>query len=149
VVPLLAHLAARQGRTATAAIAVGSAACVPLTNVIGKSYANPAVLAAVRRRFPGTFTPPQAEIIALTDPTDTTALDALTFPDHRTAQANQASRSAAAQTLNAIAFGDTNQVRATGSAVTGRVLSFDLTANQPSAVPQRVMTSTLGVDLCP
>jgi hypothetical protein len=82
-------------------------------------------------------------------PTDTTALDALTFPDHRTAQANQAGRSAASQTLSGIAFGDANEVRATGSAVTGRVLSFNLTAKHPRAVPQRVIGSTLGVDLCP
>ena len=73
----------------------------------------------------------------------------MTFPDERTAQANHASRSAASQTLGGIAFGDANQVLATGSAVTGRVLSFDLTAKQPSAIPQRVMTGTLGVDLCP
>lgn len=149
VVPLLAYLAARQAHTATAAIAVGSAACVPLTAIIGRGNANPTVLAAVRRHFPGTFTPPQAEITALATATDTTALEALTFPDHHTAQANQAGRSAASQTLSGIAFGDTNQVRATGSAVTGRVLSFDLTAKQPNAVPHRVISSTLGVDLCP
>lgn len=149
VVPPLAQVAARQGRTATAAIAVGSAACVPLTGIIGRGNANPMMLAAVRRHFPGTFTPPQAEIIALAGPTSTTALDVLTFPDHRTAQANQAARSAASQTLSGIAFGDANQVRATGSAVTGRVLSFDLTAEQPRAFPQRVMSSMLGVDLCP
>jgi hypothetical protein len=81
-------------------------------------------------------------------PTDTTAVDALTFPDHRSAQANQAARSAASQTLSGIA-GDANEVRATRSAVTGRVLSFDLTSKQPRAVVQRVMDSTLGVDLCP
>ncbi|GIH16731.1 hypothetical protein [Rugosimonospora africana] len=147
VVPLLAQVAARQDRTATAAIAVGSAACMPLTSMIGKSV-NPEQLAAVRRQFPGTFTPPQAEITAIAGPTDTTALDALTFPDHRSAQANQAARSAASQTLSGIE-GDANEVRATGTAVTGRVLSFDLTANQPQAVVQRVMGSKLGVDLCP
>jgi hypothetical protein len=82
-------------------------------------------------------------------PTETSALDALTFPDHRTAQANQAARSAASQELNGIAFGDANEVRATGSAVTGRVLSFDLNARQPRSLVQRVQDSTLGVDLCP
>lgn len=146
VVPLLAQVAARQDRTATAAIAVGSAACVPLTTIIRN--ATPAMLAAVRQRFRGTFTPPQAEITAIGGPTDTTALNALTFPDHRTAQANQAARSAAAQTLSGIA-GDANEVRATGSAVTGRVLSFDLTGKQPGTFRQRIMGSTLGVDLCP
>jgi hypothetical protein len=66
----------------------------------------------------------------------------------RSAQANQAARSAASQTLSGIAR-DANEVRATRSAVTGRVLSFDLTSKQPRAVVQRVMDSTLGVDLCP
>jgi hypothetical protein len=148
VVPLLAQVTAGQGRTATAAIAVGSAACVPLASIVGR-HATPALLAAVRQRFPGTFSPPQAEITAMAGPTETTALDALTFPDHRTAQANQAARSAASQELSAIAFGDANEVWATGSAVTGRVLSFDLTAKQPRAFLQRVQSSTLGVDLCP
>jgi hypothetical protein len=148
VVPLLAQVAARQGRTATAAIAVGSAACVPLNRIIDKGNATPTQLAAVRQYFRGTFTPPQAEITAMAGPTDTTALAALTFPDQRSAQANQAARSAAFQTFSRIA-GDANEVRATGSAVTGRVLSFDLTAKQPEAVRQRVMGSTLGVDLCP
>lgn len=147
VVPLLAQVAARQDRTATAAIAVGSAACTPLTSMIGKNV-NPEELATVRRQFPGTFTPPQAEITAMAGPTGTTALDALTFPDHRSAQANRAARSAASQTLSGIE-GDANEVRATGTAVTGRVLSFDLTAKQPQAVVQRVMGSKLGVDLCP
>lgn len=146
VVPLLAQVAARQGRTATAAIAVGSAACVPLDNIMRN--ASPAMLAAVRQQFSGTFTPPRAEITATASPTDTTALNALTFPDHRTAEANQAARSAATQTLSRIA-GDANEVRATGSAVTGKVLSFDLTAKQPGAFRQRVMGSTLGPDLCP
>jgi hypothetical protein len=146
VVPLLTQVAAGQNRTATAAIAVGSAACVPLTSIIRN--ATPAALAAVRQRFRGTFTRPQAEITAIAGPTDTTALNALTFPDHRTAQANQAARSAAAETLSGIA-GDANEVRVTGTAVTGRVLSFDLTAKQPGTVRQRVMGSTLGVDLCP
>jgi hypothetical protein len=149
MVPLLAQVAARQGKTATAAIAVGSMACVPLNNIVGKGNANPTVLAAVRQHFPGTFTPPQAEITAMAGPTDTTALAALTFPDHRTAQANLEARSAAAQRLSAIAFGAANEVRATGSEVTGRVLSFDLTAKQPQAFPQRVRSGTLGVDLCP
>jgi hypothetical protein len=146
VVPLLAQVAARQGRTATAAIAVGSAACVPLTRIMRN--ASPATLAAVRERFHGTFTPPQAEITAVAGPSDTTALDALTFPDHRTAQANKAARSAASQALSRIA-GDANEVQATGSAVDGRVLSFDLNAKQPEALRQRVMGGTLAVDLCP
>lgn len=150
VVPLLAQVGARQSRTATAAIALGSAACVPLTSIIGKGRTvSPAVLAAVRKRFPGTFTPPQAEITAIARPTDMTALDALTFPDHRTAQANQASRAAAVQALSGIAYGDPDAIRATGGAVTGRVLSFDLTAEQPQAIRHRVLGSALGVDLCP
>jgi hypothetical protein len=146
VVPLIAQVAARQGRTATALIAVGSAACRPLTSIIRN--ATPEALAAVRRQFRGPLTRPQAAITAIADPADTTALNAFTFPDHRTAQANQAGRSAAVETLSGIA-GDANQVRATASAVTGRVLSIDLTANQPGAFRQRVMGGTLGVDLCP
>jgi hypothetical protein len=147
VAPLLTQVAARQSRTATAALAVGSAACVPLTAMIGKSVSQ-AALASVRRQFPGIFTPPQAEITAVAGPTDTTAVDALTFPDHRSAQANQAARLAASQTLSGIE-GGANEVRATGSAVTERVLSFDLTASQPEAFRQRVVRNLLGVDLCP
>jgi hypothetical protein len=147
VVPLLAQVTAGLGRTATAAIAVGSTACVPLASILG-AHATPAVLAAARQRFPGTFTPPLAEITAMAGPTETTALDALTFPDQHTAQANQAARSAASQALGGI-FGDANEVRATGSAVTGRVLRVDLTAKQSRALLQRVLNRTLGVDLCP
>jgi hypothetical protein len=146
VAPLLARVAAKQGRTATAAIAVGSAACIQLTSIIRNT--TPMVLAALRQRFRGTFTPPKAEITAIAGPTDTTALNALTFPDHHTAQANEAARSAAAQTLSGFA-GDANEVRTTDSAATGRVLSFDLTAKQPRAFRERVMGGTLGVDVCP
>jgi hypothetical protein len=33
--------------------------------------------------------------------------------------------------------------------VTGKVLTFDLTAKQPEAFRQRVVKNFLGVDLCP
>lgn len=57
----------------------------------------PEELAALRRFFHGTFTPPQAEI----------------------------------------------------TAVTGRVLSFDMTATQPCDFPDLVDYNGLGVDICP
>jgi hypothetical protein len=148
VVPLLARIAARQRRTGTAEIVVGSAACVSLTRLIGRANTSPAQLAAVRRQFPGTFTPPQAEIVAVAGPTDTTAVAALTFPDRRTARANEKARTAASRTLGGIA-GDENEVRVAGSAVAGRVLGFDLAATRPQAVVQRAKAGTLGIDLCP
>src|SRR6266700_5515507 len=95
VAPLLNLAATKLGHVATATLRAGSDACVRLTRLVGWPRANPAVLAAVRKYFTGTFTPPQAELTALANPTDTTALDALTFADQATAQANQAGRSAA------------------------------------------------------
>jgi hypothetical protein len=87
--PLLALASARLGHIATAAANVGPMACVKLTDLI--RLATPAILAALRKDFPGTFTPPQAEIIAMATPAGKTALDGLTFPDHGTAprQANR------------------------------------------------------------
>jgi hypothetical protein len=96
VAPLLALASTRLGRIATASTAVGSAACVSPANLVGKQP-TPLMLAAVRKQFTGTFTRPQAEIIALANPAATTALDALTFPDQGTARANQPGRSAAAR----------------------------------------------------
>jgi hypothetical protein len=133
----------------TTAIAVGSAACVPLADLIGKARATPTVLAALRGHFTGTFTPPQAKITALGDPTHTTAMAALTFPDHDTAQANRAGRSAAVQTVGAMVSGDQNKIQATSSTVTGRVLSFNLSATVPRDFPDRFMANGLGIDICP
>lgn len=149
VTPLLALASIRLERIGTAAIVVGPSACVALADLIGKGRATPAMLAAVRERFTGTFTPPQAKITALADPTSTTELAALTFPDHDTAQANQAGRSAAAQMGSAMVYGNQDEIRATGSTVTGRVLSFNLTAKQPQDFPHQVMANGLGVDICP
>lgn len=146
VAPLLAQATARQGRTVTAAIAVGSTACMPLTSIVRNAAPNQ--LAAVRHSLRGTFTPPQAQITAIAEPTGATALTALTFPDQRTAQANQPARTAAAATLSGLT-GDAKEVRATGSTVTGRVLTVDLATTQPGAIRHRVMAGTLGVDLCP
>jgi hypothetical protein len=143
VTPLLALAAARLDRIATASI-VGSGACITLAGLLG-GKGTPLMLAALRKQFPGTFTRPQAEITALGDPAATTALDALTFPDQTTAQANQASRSAAAAVVNAH---DPNGVRVTGSTVTGRVLSFTLTAAHPHDIVQGVLNNSLGVDIC-
>lgn len=145
--PLLALASARLGHIATAATIVGPMACVKLTDVI--RLATPQTLAAMRKRFPGTFTPPQAEIIAMATPVGKTALDALTFPDHGTAQANQPSRSAAPAVFNPIAFGGQAEMLVTSSTVSGRVLSFNLAASQPHAFPERVMNNMLGVDICP
>jgi hypothetical protein len=148
MIPLLTLASARLGRIATASIAVGPAACVKLTELVGR-MSTPAELAAVRKFFHGTFTPPQAEITALAGPAETTALDALTFPDQRTAQANQASRSAASKVTSGIMFGGSIGIRVTGTAVTGRVLSFDMTARQPHDFPELVDYNGLGVDVCP
>jgi hypothetical protein len=54
VAPLLTQLAAKHDQTATAAITVGSLACVPLAGIARN--ASPAALAALRKQFPGTFT---------------------------------------------------------------------------------------------
>jgi hypothetical protein len=148
VTPLLAVAATRLDRIVTASVAVGSAACVTLADVIGKGRATPAMLDAVRKQFPGTFTPPQAEITAVADPAGTTALDALTFPDQHTAKANQASRTAAAQQFSTLVYGAGDAIRATDSAVSGRVLSVDLAANALHDFPRRVVTNGLGVDIC-
>ena len=148
VVPLLALAAARLGRIATAAIAVGPAACVKLTGLLGPK-ATRAQLAHVRQLFRGTFTPPQAEITALAGPADTTAVDALTFPDQRTAEANRAGRLAASKVTTEMRLGSSAQVTVTSTAVTGRVLSFDMTAVQPHDFPELVDYNDLGVDICP
>jgi hypothetical protein len=148
VIPLLALASARLGRIATASTTVGSAACVRLTALIGPR-ATPQEVAVLRKRLPGTFTPPQAEITALASPTAKTALDAMTFPGHGTARANQRSRLAASKVLTGFALGDRAEVRVTSTAVTGRVLWFKLTAGQPRDFPELVVYSDLGVDICP
>jgi hypothetical protein len=146
VTPLLALAAARLGRIATASLVVGSGACVSLTELIGLS-ATPAMLATLRKQFPGKFTRPQAELTAEADPAGTTALDALTFPDQGTAQANKAARTAAGKKVSGI-DGDADVIRVTSSTVTGRVLSFTMTAGHPHAFAHHVLYNSLGVDIC-
>jgi len=148
VIPLLAQASARLGRIATASTTVGSVACVRLTALFGL-HATPEAVAVMRKRLPGKFTPPQAEITALASPTAKTALDAMTFPDHGTARANQRSRLAASKVLTGFALGDPAAVRVSSAAVTGRVLRFKLTARQPRDFPQLVLYNDLGVDICP
>ncbi|HEY7177281.1 MAG TPA: hypothetical protein VH442_20385 [Micromonosporaceae bacterium] len=109
--------------------------------------ATPEMLARLRTYFPGTFNPRQAEVTALAKPTDTTALDALTFPNNGIAQANEAGRSAALRTLNG--FDPPHPLGLTGNAVSGRVLDFSLSAPQPDDFRQRIVADTLGVDICP
>lgn len=147
ITPLLAVASARISHVATAAIAVGPAACVQLVRLL--RVPTPAELAAVRKYFHGTFTPPQAEITALAGPASTTALDALTFPDQGTAQANRAGRSAASKVISGTMFGGATGLAVTSTAVTGRVLSFNMTAGQPHDFPQLVDSNGLGVDICP
>lgn len=147
LIPLLTIATTRLGRIATASMAVGSAACVRLTGLLGV-HATPAMLAAVRKQFPGTFTPPHAEITAMAGPADVTAVDAMTFPDQRTAQANLASRSAAVK-ISSYMLGPAAGITITRTAVAGRVLSFDMTARQPHDFPQLVDDNALGVDICP
>ena len=72
----------------------------------------------------------------------------MTFPDEGTAQTNETSRSAAPNTLSTW-DGPAETIWLTSSAVTGRVLSFYLSAQQPGAFRQRVLDKTLGVDICP
>jgi hypothetical protein len=144
VTPLLAMAALRVGHIATASVVVGSGACVTLEDLL-RGRGSPAMLAALRKQFKGTFTRPQAEITAIGDPAGTAAVDALTFPDQAAARANQAGRSAAVKVFN---VNDPNGIRVTGSTVTGRVLSFTLTAGQPHGIEQRVLYNTLGVDVC-
>jgi hypothetical protein len=143
VTPLLALAAARLGRIATASVVVGSAACVRLADLF--RHATPVQLAYLRKRLTGTFTRPQAEIAALADPAATTGLDALTFPDHGAAEANKASRAAAAKLLNAPEWNGTRVTRAT---VTGQVLGFTLAAGQSQGIVQGIEARTLGVDVC-
>src|SRR5260221_8296898 len=113
------------------------------------SNATPKNLAVVLRPLPGTSAPPQGEITALARPADTTALDAMTFPGHGTARANQRSRLAASKMLTGLALGNPAKVRVTGTAVTGRVLRFKLTAGQPRDFRELILNSDLGVDICP
>jgi hypothetical protein len=144
VVPLLA--AAGKVRVITAALAIGPSACVVLDDVIGKGRATPAMLDAVRRQFSGTFTAPQAELVGLADPAARAAFDALTFPDERTAKSNKDSRSNAVRVVGAL-YGDPGAVQVTGSTVSGRVLSFDLSA-PAYKVAERVKAQGLGPDIC-
>src|SRR5215475_6847670 len=67
VTPSLALVEAKLGHVATAYVAVGSMACVKLSDLL-RIHGTPAILAALRRQFPGTFDPPQAEIMALANP---------------------------------------------------------------------------------
>lgn len=145
VAPLMALAAARLGRIATANITVGKPACVSLVAMLG-THATPMEVTILRKRFTGTFTRPRAEIAALASPAATTGLDAMTFQDEGAAQANKATRSKWGKWLNS-QLPDGTQV--TRAAVTGRVLSFKLTAGHPHDIAQTVLTGTLGVDLCP
>src|SRR5215469_692651 len=144
VTPLLAMAALKVGHVATASVVVGSGACVTLEELL-RGRGSPMMLANLRKQFKGTFTHPQAEITAIGDPAGTTALDAQTFPDQAAARANQAGRSAAVKVFN---LGDPNEIRVAGSSVTGRVLSFTLTAGKPHGIEHRVLYNTLGVDVC-
>lgn len=143
--PLLA--AAQSRRVVTAAITVGSATCVQLADVISKGRATPEMIQAVRAKFPGTFTTPQAQLTAVTTPTGTAGFDALAFTDEHTAKANRDGRSAAMNTFSSM--GGVPGIQITDSAVDGRVLSFELATQDPKAIRDRVMTRTLGLDLCP
>lgn len=143
VAPLLALAVARLGRVATASIAVGKPACVTLASMLG-IHATREQLAIMRKRYTGTFTPPQAEITALDNSAAENALDALTFPDAATAQVNKAARSDVAKLMNK---GNPFGIRVSGPALTGRVLSFTLTA-PPQTLVQAVLHSDLGVDMC-
>lgn len=143
VAPLLALAAARLGRVATASIAVGKPACVTLASMLGIN-ATREQLATLRKRFTRAFTPPQAEITALDNSAAETALDVLTFPDAATAQVNKAARSGVAKLMNT---GNPFGIRVSGPALTGRVVSFTLTA-PPQTLVQAVLHSDLGVDIC-
>ena len=145
VTPLLALAAARLVRIATALVVVGSGACIGIPGLLGHR-ASPAQIEFLRKQFTGTFTRPQAEITALKDSASPTAVDALTFPGHHAAQANKASRTAAANKLNLL---DAGGIWVTGAAVTGRALGFTLAAGQRNDIMQAVRSDRLGVDVCP
>lgn len=78
--------------------------------------------------------------------TATMATGRADLPDQRTAQA---SRSAASKVTSGMMSGDSARISVTGTAVTGRVLSFDMTAIQPRDFPELVDYNGLGVDICP
>lgn len=141
--PLLTAVASRHVRTA--AVSVGSAACQALDRLISKGRATPAQLQAVRTLFSGPFTAPQAQLTAVTSPT--VAYAGMTFADERTAAANRDGRAAAVRTVGGLA-GDPDGMQVTGGSVTGRVLGFDLTAQDAQTFRKRVTTGTLGVDVC-
>lgn len=145
--PLLALAAARLGGIVSASIAVGPGACVKLANLFGKRL-TPAMLGYLRKRFPGTLTAPQAEIVALAKPDSTTAMDALAFPDHRAAEANQAARIAAVKTMDTLDYPDPNHIEVKSSQVTGRLLSLTLSAAQAHAFVARVQDNAIGADIC-
>jgi hypothetical protein len=146
VIPLVALASARLRHIASASVLVGRTACLSVAEMLGL-HATPAQIQVLRKRLRGTFTRPQAEITALRGPAGKIALDALTFPSARAAQANRAGRSAAQENFSGM--GNPKVVRLTSSAVTGRVLSFDLSTQQPGAVSQEVLDRALGLDVCP
>ncbi|MCP2329219.1 hypothetical protein HDA40_007726 [Hamadaea flava] len=141
--PLLSAVAARP--VLTAAMSVGSAACRKLDRLVSKGRATPEQMQAVRGLFSGPFTAPQAQLIAVTSAT--TAYAGMTFADERAAAANREGRAAAVRTVGGLA-GDPDGIQVTGSSVSGRVLGFDLKAQDSQTFRKRVTAGTLGVDVC-
>lgn len=146
--PLLTSAQSQLGDVATAATAIGGSACLPLVNAIGKNV-SPVVLMNVRKRLPGTFTRPQAELTALAHATDTTAIDALTFPRQSLATANEPSRAGSIRFFSGLQDGNPGEIQVAGSTVTGRILTFDLRAQQSRDFMPIVRNGTLGADVCP
>lgn len=146
--PLLTSAQAKLGDVATAATAVGTSACLPLANAVGHNV-TPAALATIRKRLPGTFTHPQAELTALAHPTDTTAIDALAFPSESLAKANQPSRTGSIRLFSGLDDGNPGEIQVAASSVSGRILTFDLTAQQPRNFMTGVEYGTLGSNICP
>jgi hypothetical protein len=129
-------------------VAVGEQACQPITAVLG--HATPQIGALLRQRVAalGTFSPFTAEAVAVPSPSADTGRAALAFPDERAAKANAEGRAAAPAMISQMVTGRANAIRATGTNVTGAVLTLALHTSSPRVLPQAVQTRALGLDLC-
>ena len=148
IAPILSTTAAAlNGKEATAEVFLGSSACVPLNDLAGRNI-SPAMLAALRAKFAGTFDPPQGEVVTVPSLTGTTAFDALSFTDAATAQADESSRAAAVREFGSLMYGDPAALSLTRSQVSGRVLGLSLSAPKVHAFMNGLSTVS-GADVCP
>ncbi|HEY3088815.1 MAG TPA: hypothetical protein VGJ59_12205 [Jatrophihabitantaceae bacterium] len=146
--PDLRAVAEQAGPAVGAYVAVGEQARLPITAVLG--HATPQIGALLRQRVAalGTFSPFTAEAVAVPSPSADTGRAALAFPDERAAKANAEGRAAAPAMISQMVTGRANAIRATGTNVTGAVLTLALHTSSPRVLPQAVQTRALGLDLC-